>query len=131
MRTIRLIVQIVLAVLGWALFVWLWLRAIHYGPTEMHLRGTLIVAVIDLAIVLTTMLWILWNKSIYRRKGPRSTVPPVDFHYSADALGTPVDVRVPADGSIRSIVVDIVNDGAQPRKVFTSVDPATAEGGDA
>ncbi len=131
MRAIRSTVQIVLAVSGWAVFAWLWWRAIQDGPTGAQLRGALIVAVIDLVIVLATILWILWNKNIYRRKGPRSTVPVVDFDYSVDALGTPVDVRVPADGSIRSIVIDIADDREQLRKIFTSADPATAAVGDA
>ncbi|GAB4283136.1 MAG: hypothetical protein Kow0067_03820 [Coriobacteriia bacterium] len=128
MRVVRLAVQIILALSGWVLFAWLWWRASQYGPTEAQLRGTLIVALIDLVIVLATMLWIVWNKDIYRRKGPRTTVPPVDFDYAVDALGTPVDIRVPVDGSERSIVIDIVDVQEQSRKVFTPTGLATVPG---
>ncbi|HAL30729.1 MAG TPA: hypothetical protein DCP20_08465 [Coriobacteriia bacterium] len=131
MRVIRLIVQIILAVMGWVLFAWLWWRAIQYGPTEVHLRGTLIVAIIDLVIVSATILWIIWNKDIYRRKGARTTVPPVEFDYAVDALGTPVHVRVPSDGSARSIVIDIADDRGRPLKVFTSAEPAAVAVGEA
>lgn len=131
MRTIRLIVQIILAVIGWALFAWLWWRAMQYGPTEAHLWGTLVVVAVDLIIVVATILWIVWNKNIYRRKGARTIVPPVEFDHATDALGTPVDVRVPTDGSARSIIITIASDQGEPRKLFTSAEQGSAMAGDA
>lgn len=130
MREVRLMLQILLAVASWLLFGWLWWRAIQYGPTETHLRGTLIVALIDLVIVVVTVLWIMWNKNIHRRKGPRTTVPAVDFDYMVDALGMPVEIRVPTGGSARFIVIDIASDGDTSRKVFADTDTLTPLAGE-
>lgn len=117
---IRLLVQVIVAVAGWVIFGWLWWRALEYGPTPTHLRGTVIVLLIDLVIVVVTVMWIVWNKDIYRRKGPRTTVPAVEFAYAVDALGTPVDIRVPLGQGERFIVIDKSAEQGEPIKSFTS-----------
>ncbi|MBN2841347.1 MAG: hypothetical protein JXP37_10370 [Coriobacteriia bacterium] len=129
MKVFRVLVQIVTAIIGWMVFGWLWWQAIVLGPSDIQLRGTVLVAIIDLVVVMVTALWILWNKDIYRRKGPRRSVPVVGFAYEQDALGTPVEIRGVTGGADRSIVVDIHDEDSGRVKVFRAVERPRAEGG--
>ncbi|MBC7266298.1 MAG: hypothetical protein QMD76_07135 [Anaerosomatales bacterium] len=119
MRTLSRLLQVLLAVVGWVVFGWLWWTAFRTGPTDSQLRGTLIVGTIDVGIVLVTILWVRWNIGVYRRKGPRTTVPPVDYAYDRDCKGVPVvGVDACRQSASRFLVIDLEGEGDSLTKVY-------------
>ncbi|MBE3073463.1 MAG: hypothetical protein IMZ75_00720 [Actinobacteria bacterium] len=91
MRPVRSVFQVLLAVLGWVGFGAAWYYVFWSRSVTAH--GWLDVAeILGLAtvMVLVTMLWVLRNVGIYRRKGARAQVSHVVHDFSRDAQGTPV-----------------------------------------
>ena len=100
-------------VAGWVLFFWGWQRVIAAGPDFTELRLLMIGAAIVVPVV--TVSWILHNRGIHRRKGPRRHIPDAVLDYRVDFHGREVLADWAAlEGAQR---VDIVIDGASKRYV--------------
>ena len=72
---------------GWGVFAWSWLRVAGRTPAATAVWGVLAVAVITVVTVGLTTWWIAHNLRIYRRKGPRRSVPLAMPDYRSDFLG--------------------------------------------
>jgi hypothetical protein len=100
--------------LGWSLFVWGWYDVLGQPWDTTALRWLVLGSLVVLPAM--TAAWIFHNVGIYRRKGPRTGVRPVDATYAHDWNGRPVaaDFTALADASI--VVIDIEGE----RKVYRS-----------
>lgn len=96
---------------GWALFFWGWQRVLATGPDFAELRLLMLGAAIVVPAI--TVSWILHNRGIHRRKGPRRSVPEAVLDYGRDFHGREViaDFRALAHAQR----VDIVIEGAAKR----------------
>ncbi len=72
-------------VAGWLLFFWGWHRVLSGTPDFSELRLLMIGAAIVVPVV--TLSWILHNRGIHRRKGPRRSVPAATLAYGVDFNG--------------------------------------------
>lgn len=73
--------------LGWAVFLWAWVTVMHYTAVQTMI-GTVILLVAGMAAVeVVDLMWIKHNLNIYKKKGPRKSVPKVGQQYRRDFLG--------------------------------------------
>ena len=98
---------------GWALFLWGWQRVLAGGPDFAELRLLMIGAAVVVPVI--TVSWILHNRGIHRRKGPRRSVPPARLEYRVDFHGRQVVADWAALAGAQR--VDIVIDGPSKRYV--------------
>ena len=103
--------HVVLVVLGWAGFAWLWSLVLGRPWESADLRR-LIVGTLVVAPVLTVA-WIVHNVGIYRRRGPRRSVPAVAWRYERDYNGREVAADFAALRDARTVVIDV--DGGRKR----------------
>lgn len=101
----RAAAHVVLVVLGWAGFVWLWSLVLARPWESADLRG-LVVGTLVVAPALTVA-WIVHNVGIYRRRGPRRSVPPVTMHYQRDFHDRAIDADFGALQAQPFVVVSI------------------------
>ncbi len=105
------VAHLVLVVLGWAGFAWLWSLVLGRPWESADLRG-LIVGTLVVAPVLTVA-WIVHNVGIYRRRGPRRSVPAVTWRYERDYNGREVAADFTALRDACTVVIDV--DGGRKR----------------
>ena len=74
----------------WIGFFALWLRVLSTSTWSEFGRAWFYVGVFGIAYSLVLWAWIAHNRSIWRRKGPRTNVRPVNVDWSRDHLGRPV-----------------------------------------
>lgn len=117
--TPRLHASDALAVAGWLAFVVLWLRTLSYTRAATLSTIGLLIAVALVVVLGATALWIRHNLAIYRRKGPRRAVPPVDATFERDAIGR---VLVADWDEVRTSAYVLVDPG-QERKTLTACTP--------
>lgn len=72
-------------VAGWLLFFWGWHRVLAATPDFSELRLLMLGAAVVVPVV--TVSWILHNRGIHRRKGPRRSVPAATLAYAVDFNG--------------------------------------------
>jgi hypothetical protein len=100
---------------GWVLFFWGWSEVLG-RPWDTRVLWWLIVGSF-LILPFVTLVWILHNIKIFRRKGPRTGVPQVDETYRHDWNRREVCADFEALASARIVVIDI--DGE--RKIYDPV----------
>ncbi|NWG38615.1 MAG: hypothetical protein HXY27_01410 [Hydrogenophilaceae bacterium] len=81
--------HVVLNLLGWILFIWFWwhvlsTQEINPRPVSLLIMGSLLV------LPLVTLLWVMHNRGIHFRKGPRTSVRQVEERYTSDWEGRTV-----------------------------------------
>lgn len=108
----RRTVHLLAVAAGWALFFWGWYRVLVAHPDFSALRVLVLGAVIVVPVV--TVSWILHNRGIHRRKGPRRHVSAARLDYRVDFHGLEVVADFAALAPARR--VHIVIDGT--RKVY-------------
>jgi len=111
------------AIAGWALFVyWWWLVVQRVSAHEI--RFTLLVIGIALGVILVlTALWVVHNIRIFRIRGPRQQMRPVAQDSSHDTVGRNVQFPAVPEDCLSAAVVHVrIRDGA---KLYL---PATAGG---
>jgi hypothetical protein len=113
-------------VAGWLLFFWGWYRVLASSPSFTTLGQLVLGAAVVVPVV--TVSWILHNRGIHRRKGPRRHVPTATLEYRTDFHGLEVA------GDFRALQqaqhVQVVIEGA--RKVYRAkASAATARHGEA
>lgn len=96
---------------GWALFFWGWQRVLARGTDFSELRALVIGAAIVVPVV--TVSWILHNRGIYRRKGPRRRAAGAVLDYRVDFNGREVAADFRALASAQR--VEVVIEGAFKR----------------
>ena len=67
---------------GWVLFFWGWQRVLGRSADFGELRLLMLGAAVVVPVV--TVSWILHNRGIHRRKGPRRSVPAATLDYRAN-----------------------------------------------
>lgn len=110
-RGLRRLAHALAIVAGWALFFWGWQRVLASSPDFAELRLLMIGAAIVVPVV--TVSWILHNRGIHRRKGPRRSVAEAHLDYRVDFHGR--EVLADWAALARAQRVDIVIDGAFKR----------------
>jgi len=111
------VARLLVFVLGVVLFVIGWWRAASSGDIDLWFIAWLALGVV--ATVLVTLVWIRWNRRIYRRKGPRRATADPGPLPARDQLGRPVIVvagSLEAHATRLTLVDDVVEicpDGAQ------------------
>lgn len=78
-------------------------------PGRRPLYDLVAIAVIALAIIGITYLWVWHNLNIWKRKGPRRKVTPGEHDFSRDWLGRPVAADFPALRNAKLIDILIKN----------------------
>jgi len=85
------LVHLLLALAGWVLFGWLWVRVFYRTPPEQGAIGVLVVGVLLVVSVSLTVAWIRHNLLLAERfRGRRTTVREAAGDWSRDRLGRPV-----------------------------------------
>lgn len=99
-----------LIVFGWCLFAWFWWKELV--AQDVDPRSIMLLSVASaVALPAVTMLWILHNRSLYRRKGPRKTVREIDATYEQDWSGRPVHADWEALKQARVVAIRIDESG--------------------
>ena len=94
---------------GWVVFVWAWIHVSQRTSLATLLWGVAAIAVTTLVALSVTVWWVVHNLRIYRRKGPRKSVPIAMPDYRSDFMGRSLD----ADWSLlrrSSVVVVRIDD---------------------
>lgn len=107
----RIVSHGLMIVAGWVLFFWGWQRVLDRGADFSELRWLVFGAMVVVPVV--TVSWILHNRGIHRRKGPRRRVPAAALDYRVDFHGREVVAEFRALASAQRI--DIELDGALKR----------------
>jgi hypothetical protein len=97
-----------LLALLWIGFAAAWIRVAQYTTFHELLDSLLLLLLLTVAYSLMLVAWVLYNISIYRRKGPRNQVREFALFPTQDYLGAPVDLRVDCL-SESEIVIDLVD----------------------
>jgi hypothetical protein len=79
--------HVLVVLVGWALFFYWWWIVLPSTSLDEAAWALLVILGISLATALGTAGWVRYNLGIYRRKGPRRTVPDVVEDADADVLG--------------------------------------------
>jgi hypothetical protein len=83
----RTLLQPVLLTAAWLLFAWSWSEVLGKTSPSAMRSSAILVGVAFVSVVAVTWWWIAHNLRIYRKKGPRKSVPAVQRDFSKDFLG--------------------------------------------
>lgn len=84
---LRGVLHVLVVSAGWALFFAWWWEVLHITSLQEAAVAVLVILSVSLLTALATAGWVRYNLGIYRRKGPRRTVPDVPEDVGTDALG--------------------------------------------
>jgi len=84
---LRNAMHVLIVMAGWALFFTWWGKVLRGTSHPEAAEAVLVILSVSLLTALVTVWWVHYNLGIYRRKGPRRTVPDVTEDIGADALG--------------------------------------------
>lgn len=85
----REILQVLIVALGWIGFVWLWVLVGRQPWDSSSLVWLILGSLIVLPVV--TLVWVIHNRALFKRKGERRGVAPADLGYPEDWNGRRVD----------------------------------------
>ena len=110
----RRALHLLLAAAGWALFAWWWWIVLgRTGRGQMVWTGLFLIVSL-IVIVTVTVLWVVHNLGIFRRRGPRQAVREVRPEFSHDVLGRPLRIdEDPRDVRTAPIVRVLVEGGVK------------------
>lgn len=84
--------HVILVAFGWLLFAYFWWVVSQQGPHSLtNIVWLLAIALVVLPII--TLYWVMHNRGIHARKGPRRQVQVVESAYAQDWAGRPVHAR--------------------------------------
>jgi hypothetical protein len=101
----------IVGLLGWGAFVIGWWRVFARTTRPFSAGAIVLLAGCTIAILVATVLWVQHNKAIYRRRGPRTSVPVVHHEYTHDRLGRPISLDRPSIRGAREIVLNVTPAG--------------------
>jgi hypothetical protein len=113
--SIRALAQLVFVVIGWFVFVWAWVSVMRFTAPETAVVTAILLAALAAVIEAINLLWIGHNASIFKKKGPRKSVPQVRYESQQDFLGR----RQAADWPNLQREALIIVGFDDERKVFT------------
>lgn len=77
----------VIVVGGWLVLAAFWVRAVSIADASVVTTILTVVGAGLIGTLAVTLVWIAHNLRIHRRKGPRTTVPPVEERFTHDSVG--------------------------------------------
>ncbi len=107
------LIHLLFVVLGWVGFVWLWWKVTTRPWDSADLMILIVGSLIALPAV--TLIWVVHNLALHRRKGPRSHVPIRRFVYDKDWNGREVDANWLELSGARIVVIDVDDKGKRYR----------------
>jgi hypothetical protein len=115
---LHLATHVLLVLIGWLTFAVFWWQVLSDGPHDLSniiwlLAGTLVL------LPVSTLYWVLHNRSIYARKGPRRRVQQAETAYVRDWAGRPVQAEFDRLRYASHIEID----SASGAKRFRPMDP--------
>ena len=96
--------HIILVVFGWALFGGFWWAVLQQGSNSLS-RIVWLLATALVVLPVITLYWVMHNRGIYNRNGPRRQVQVVDAPYMRDWAGRPVRADFDALRQARLITI--------------------------
>lgn len=102
--------HLLLIAFGWCLFVWFWWQVVMVQEVDAR-EITLLALASGVVLPAVTLIWILHNRRLYERKGPRKTVREVEAVYERDWCGRPVHADWAALKHARVVVIRIDESG--------------------
>lgn len=106
-----------LLVAGWAIFALSWWDVLRQPWETQTLRHLIIGAIVVMPSV--TIAWILHNRRIHQRLGPRKAVPAVPLRYEIDFNGRRIEADWPVLQQTRYVVIE----RGQATKRYVPVQP--------
>lgn len=116
----REILQVLIVALGWIGFVWLWVLVGRQPWDSSSLVWLILGSLVVLPVV--TLVWVIHNRSLFKRKGERRGVAPADLRYPADWNGRRVDADWAALRASSMVSIDV----AGPVKTYRDTAVAAA-----
>jgi hypothetical protein len=113
--SIRALVQLGFVVIGWLLFLWAWVSVMRFTAPETAVATAILLAALAVVIEVINLSWIRHNVNIFKKKGPRKSVPQVRYEFRRDFLGR----RQAADWQSLQREALIIVGFDDERKVFT------------
>ena len=104
----RRVFHTLIALAGWALFVYWWWIVVHRVSLHEVQFTVLFVLVALVLCIAITGLWVLHNLSIFRRRGQRTKVREATLDYSRDPLGRTVTFDAPPASLLEAPVVRVL-----------------------
>ena len=110
LRGAQWLIHAVLLLLGWVGFVWMWWQVAGRPWDSADL--VVLIAASLIALPTVTLLWVVHNIALHRRKGPRTHSAVVFADYPNDWNGREVKADWAAVRAARIVVIEVV-DGAK------------------
>lgn len=117
--------HVVFAIAAWVVFAWAWYVVFVKRVSDQTLSGVLALGVFLVVMLLLTLGWVRHNLRIYKRKGPRTTIPTVREDWTRDAMGRRIEASWQ---EVRSAPI-VVIDASERVKRYRIETPARSEGG--
>jgi len=110
----------ILVALGWGIFggFWWFILLQQSHPPLSNIVWLLVGTLVLLPVV--TLYWVLHNRGIYARKGPRRQVQVVEMQYEQDWTGRPVRAQFDLLRQARLITID---SNPMEKRFLAQVDP--------
>lgn len=118
-----MLAHIVLILFGWILFFASWVKVL-WRDYETALQAGLLILIALLAAPLITLLWVIYNQRIFRRKGARGAGFAPPEAYDNDWSGRSVFAEFPLLKSMRHVQV-IPGETAKLYKPFKHISQRT------
>lgn len=107
LRSTQALIHIILLLVGWVGFVWMWWRVAarpwDSGDLVVLIAGSLI------ALPTVTLIWVVHNIALHRRKGPRTRTVLLPADYAKDWNGREVKADWTALRTARIVVIEVVD----------------------
>lgn len=124
----RTALHLLVAVVGWLGFITLWVWQLEVFVPANWLSGLELIGVFLVVFALASPAWVLWNRSIYRRRHRRATPIVLEVQFERDSLDRPLAVSPAVLLHPAEIRVTVSDDGAVKRyDVPERAAPARAE----
>lgn len=113
--TIRGMFHAAVAAFCWGLFVYWWRSVLPGIPRHDAVAALVLVGLTVLATTLLTLAWVRHNLGIFRRKGPRKTLPAVSEALEFDSLGRRIEH--PGVESLRRARLVVITPGRDVKRL--------------
>lgn len=119
---LHVLFHVLIVVAGWGLFTWGWWRVVSGDPARPAVVVSLIIITLIVA-PLITLYWVLHNRDIYLRKGPRLSGRTAVGGYSEDWTGRMVHAQF---DKLRASYLVVIKNTAEDKYYMTPADALSA-----